>query len=208
MVARSAPTWSPRSTGRRTNTGRWWTSYERRTSDYADLVAPEIPDLEQIADRLAADDIFVEYLVGKTSTVAVVITSAASDVLTLDIGREQLADLVFFARGAIERERTGSDADLSGGAPEAAIRRAHRPIENDGWLDGKTRLVIAPHAELHYLPFQALVTDRNSVEFLVQELAIAYAPSASVWLRLSDRSRSGNGKELLAGSKIRRPARL
>jgi len=165
---------------------------------YADLVTPEIPDLEQVANRLAADEIFVEYLVGETSTVAVVISSDASDVLTLDIGREQLADLVFFARGAIERERTGSDADLWA----APLRRLYAeligPIENDGWLDGKTRLVIAPHAELHYLPFQALITDRNRVEFLVQELAIAYAPSASVWLRLSDRSRSGNGTELLA----------
>jgi CHAT domain-containing protein len=165
-------------------------------TDYAGLVAPEIPELEQVGARLAADEIFVEYLVGETSTVAVVITSDASDVLTLDIGREQLADLVFFARGAIERERTGSDADLWA----APLRRLYAeligPIENAGWLEGKSTLVVAPHAELHYLPFQALITDRDRVEFLVEELAIAYVPSASVWLRLADRSdsdRSGSG---------------
>ncbi|MEJ2548468.1 MAG: CHAT domain-containing protein, partial [Gemmatimonadota bacterium] len=167
-------------------------------SGYADLVAPDTPGLDQVAARLAADEIFVEYLVGETSTVAVVINSDASDVLTLDIGREQLADLVFFARGAIERERTGSDADLWA----APLRRLYAalvgPIENAGWLDNKTRLVVAPHAELHYLPFQALIRDRDRVSFLVEELAIAYAPSASVWLRLNDRSGARGGDGLLA----------
>lgn len=165
---------------------------------YADLVAPSLPTLGEVGGRLSPDEVFVEYLVTESATLAVVITAEASGVLTLDIGREQLADLIFFARGAIERQRTGSDTDLW----VAPLRRLHAeligPIEAGGWLDGKARLLVAPHAELHYLPFQALITSRDRVAFLVQEVAIAYAPSASVWLRLSDRPASGRGGGLLA----------
>jgi len=165
---------------------------------YADLVAPSLPTLGEVGSRLSAGEVFVEYLVTGSSTLAVVITSEASDVLTLDIGREQLADLVAFARGAIERQRTGSDADLW----TAPLRRLYfaliAPIESAGWLDGKTTLLVAPHAELHYLPFQALIASRDRLEFLVENVAIAYVPSASVWLRLSDRPHSGSIDRLLA----------
>jgi CHAT domain-containing protein len=60
------------------------------------------------------------------------------------------------------------------------------PIEEAGLLAGTTRLVIVPHAELHYLPFAALL-DRDG-RFLVQRYEIAVTPSASVWLALGDRS--------------------
>jgi CHAT domain-containing protein len=165
---------------------------------YADLVAPSLPALDEVQGRLSPDEIFVEYLVTEYSTLAVVITSDASGVLTIDIGREQLADLIAFARGAIERERTGSDADLW----VAPLRRLYTaligPIERDGWLKGKSRLLLAPHAELHYLPFQALIPSRNRVEFLIERFAIGYAPSAAVWVGLSDRPGSGVGSGLLA----------
>jgi len=165
---------------------------------YADLVAPNVPALDEVQSRLSPDEVFIEYLVTESSTLAVVITSEASGVLTLDIGREQLADLISFARGAIERERTGSDADLW----VAPLRRLYTeligPIERDGWLEAKSRLLVAPHVELHYLPFQALIPSRNRVEFLIERLAIGYAPSASIWVGLSDRPGSGGGSGLLA----------
>ncbi len=165
---------------------------------YADLVAPSLPVLDDIKSRLSPGEVFVEYVVAESTTLAIVITAEGSGVLTLDIGREQLADLIAFTRGAIERQRAGSDADLW----VAPLRRLHSelvgPIEVDGWLDGKTRLILAPHAELHYLPFQALISSRDRVEFLVQDIAIAYVPSAAVWLRLADRPVSGSGGNVLA----------
>ncbi len=78
---------------------------------YADLVT-ELAPLDEVGSRLSPEEVFVEYLVADSSTLAVVITAESSDALTLNIGREQLADLIYFARGAIEQQRTGSDADL------------------------------------------------------------------------------------------------
>ena len=165
---------------------------------YADLVAPSLPVLDDVESRLSPDEVFVEYVVAESSTLAVVITAERSGVLMLDIGREQLADLISFARGAIERQRTGSEADLW----VAPLRRLHAelmaPIGAAGWLDGKSTLLVAPHAELHYLPFQALIVSRDEIEFLIERLAIAYAPSASVWVRLSDRPQSGPSDAVLA----------
>ena len=138
---------------------------------YADLVAPDLAPLDEVGSRLSPDEVFVEYLVTDSSTLAVVITAESSDALTLNIGREQLADLIFFARGAIEQQRTGSGADLW----VAPLRRLHAeliaPLEAGGWLEGKSTLLVAPHAELHYLPFQALIASQGEIEFLIETSA-------------------------------------
>lgn len=165
----------------------------RDDKEYAETIAPTIPDLGDVSQRLAPSEAFVEYLVTESVTLAVVVTSENSQVLILDIAREPLADLVRFARGAIERRRTGSEADLW----VAPLRRLYaelvQPIESEGLLEGKTRLIIVPHAELYYLPFQALITAPDRVEFMVERWAIGYAPSAAVWTHLSDRPAGRRG---------------
>ena len=44
-----------------------------------------------------------------------------------------------------------------------------------------------PQAELHYLPFAALIVPGSPEAFLVERYQVSYAPSASVWLRLGQR---------------------
>jgi CHAT domain-containing protein len=169
----------------------------REDEEYAETIAPAIPDLDDLRSRLADNEAFVEYLMTDSATLAVVVTSEASRVLNLDIGRESVADLISFARAAIERGRTGSEVGLW----IAPLRRLYselmQPIETEGLLDGKTHLTIVPHAELHYLPFQALITAPDRIEFMVERFAIGYAPSAAVWVRLSDRP-AGDTSGLLA----------
>ena len=74
------------------------------------------------------------------------------------------------------------------------MERLHRlliePVERSGALRGARTLLIAPHAELHYLPFAALIGRDTARRFLVERYDIAYVPSAALWLRLADR-RSG-----------------
>ena len=43
---------------------------------------------------------------------------------------------------------------------------------------------MVPHAELHYLPFAALIEDTGRDRFLIQRYELLEAPSASVWLAL------------------------
>src|SRR5256886_1226118 len=61
------------------------------------------------------------------------------------------------------------------------------PLEETGVLAGKTRLILVPHAELHYLPFAALLDGSGSGRFLIERYEVAVTPSASVWLALGDR---------------------
>jgi CHAT domain-containing protein len=56
------------------------------------------------------------------------------------------------------------------------------PLEHAGLLRGKHRLLIAPHRELHYLPFAALRGPGASGQFLVQRYEIGTVASAAAWL--------------------------
>ena len=172
---------------------------ELRDAEYAATVDPSIPDAGDVAARLRPDQVFIEYVLGDSGTLALVVTREGPLALELDIARAPLADLVAFARGSIERRRTGSEEDLW----VAPLRRLYRelvaPIAEQGWLEGKTELVIAPHAELHYLPFQALIVSPDRLEFLVESVTLSYAPSAAVWLHLADRAdRSATAAGVLA----------
>jgi CHAT domain-containing protein len=71
-------------------------------------------------------------------------------------------------------------------------------VEASGLLAGKRRLLIAPHAELHYLPFSALVRPGPPEQVLVERYLIEYVPSASVWMRLRSRSELARGGGILA----------
>jgi CHAT domain-containing protein len=98
-----------------------------------------------------------------------------------------LARLVEFARGTLDPGR-GSGTDSLWRGP---LRRLHghliAPVEATGLLARKTRLVLVPHGELHYLPFAALLEDRGRDRFLIERYELLVAPSASVWLALGDR---------------------
>src|SRR5207245_2703435 len=72
------------------------------------------------------------------------------------------------------------------------------PIEEAGLLAGKTRLVLVPHAELHYLPFAALVDRAGAGRFLMERYELTVTPSAAVWLALGDRGASRASSGVLA----------
>jgi CHAT domain-containing protein len=170
--------------------------------EYAHLVRGEVVPMREVARRLGADEALLEYLVTDSTTLVFVVTSDTAVLLDLGVGRRALAALVDFTRGALSRPARGS---FSGGPSwRAPLGRLHQlliePIEATGLLAGKRALVIVPHAELHYLPFAALLKAGAGQPFLVERYVVAVAPSASVWLRLGGRidSRPGTGALALA----------
>src|SRR3989454_5840916 len=86
--------------------------------------------------------------------------------------------------------------------PYTTLFRSHEyliaPIEEAGLLAGKTRLVLVPHAELHYLPFAALVDRAGAGRFLIERYEVTVTPSAAVWLALGDRGASRASSGVLA----------
>jgi len=144
---------------------------------------------QDVARRLAPDEAFIEYLVSDSGSLAFVVTRDTIAVVDLGARRRDLARLVEFARGTVERRGSAVTDSLWRGP----LRRLHgslmAPIEEAGLLAGKSRLVLVPHAELHYLPFAALVDGAG--RFLVERYVIAETPSASVWLTLGGRPPGG-----------------
>jgi CHAT domain-containing protein len=136
---------------------------------------------------------------------AFVVTRDTIRLADLGAGRRELARLVEFVRGTLEPHATG------GALWRGPLRRLHdyliAPLDQQGMLEGKRRLVLVPHAELHYLPFAALLDGGTPPRFLVERFELAVTPSASVWLALGDRpARRGRGVLAFAPQPDRLPA--
>jgi CHAT domain-containing protein len=158
--------------------------------EYAALVTGQIAPVREVMAALAPDEALLEYLVGDSTSVVFVVTSDTAAAIDLGVTRHELATQVDFSRGVLVRPVPGPGAALW----RAPLRRLYRyliePVEASGLLKGKRQLLIAPHAELHYAPFAALLGADGPDAYLVQRYRITYTPSASVWLRLHARGRS------------------
>jgi len=165
-----------------------------RAPRHAELVARETAGWRDVARRLGRDEALIEYLISDSGSVAFVVVRDSLAVVDLGIGRRDLARLVAFARGTVESPRPATDS-LWRGPFRRLYRHLIAPIDETGLLAGATRLVLAPHAELHYLPFAALLSDRGP---LIERYEVATTPSASVWLALGVRPARPRGEGVLA----------
>jgi len=173
---------------------------EIRSADpsYAALVRGETVAARAVMGALAPDEALLEYLVGDSTTLVFIVTRDTVAALDLKLSHDALTAQVDFARSTLASPKQGAARR----AWQAPLRRLYQqlvgPVEASGLLAGKQRLLIAPHAELHYLPFSALVRAGPPEQLLVERYLIDYVPSASVWLRLRDRPEPTRGGGVLA----------
>lgn len=161
---------------------------------HAEFVSPRAASWRQVAERLAPDEAFIAYLISDSTSVAFVVVRDTVATVDLPVGRRELVRLVEFARGMLDRRRPDS-------LWRAPFRRLHDylidPVAATRLLAGKSRLVLVPHAELHYLPFAALLGEGRDRP-LGARYQLTVTPSASVWLSLGDRPRQRAGQGVLA----------
>jgi CHAT domain-containing protein/Tfp pilus assembly protein PilF len=173
---------------------------EIRSADpsYAGLVRGETVAARTVMAALGPDEALLEYLVGDSTTLVFVVTRDTVAALDLGLSHEALTAQVDFARSRLASPKESATRRRW----RAPLRRLYSqliaPVEASGLLSGKRRLLIAPHAELHYLPFSALVRAGVPEQLLIERYLIDYVPSASVWLRLRDRSRPRPSQGILA----------
>jgi CHAT domain-containing protein/tetratricopeptide (TPR) repeat protein len=164
-----------------------------RAPRHAALVSREGANWRDVARRLAPDEAFIEYLVSDASSLAFVVTRDTVAAVELGADRHSLARTIDFVRGTLA-PRGSPRLDSLWRAP---LRQLHQrliaPLEQTGLLAGKSRLTLVPHADLHYLPFAALV-DAITGRFLVEKYEIVVTPSAAVWLALGSRP-AGRAKD-------------
>lgn len=156
---------------------------------------------ESLAMRMArAEDRSVELLAGRAASEARVRGALAPDeaLLHYTLTREELvifvarSDRFQTARVPVSARDLGSrvrllrslwgtrGAEVYRGLPvaQALHEILIRPAADTGLLDGAKRLLIVPHGVLEQLPFPAL-HDAATGRYLIQDHAVAYAPSAS-----------------------------
>ena len=163
-----------------------------RAPRHAEVVTPRVAAWRDVARRLSPTQAFITYLVGDSTSLAFVVTHDSLETIDLGVGRRELARLVEFTRGTLDRGKAGMPWR---GPLRGLDGYLIAPLEETGLLRGKSELVIAPHVELHYLPFAALLSPGPEPRYLAQRYRITVTPSASVWVALGDRvaprSRSG-----------------
>lgn len=153
------------------------------------VVSGETATWRDMARRLDPDEAFIEYLVSDSGSLAFVVTRDTLATIDLGAGRRELGRLVEFARGTMAPQRAKPADSLWRGPLRRLYQDLIAPVEDAGLLAGKTRLLLVPHAELHYLPFAALIDGAGHGRFLVERYEVAVTPSASVWLALAGRAR-------------------
>ena len=163
----------------------------------------DVSSWRTVADRLGADEAMLEYLVTDSTTLLFVVRRDSVRSIDLGVGRKELLTLIDFARGIIGQ--TGHERNST--AWRAPLRRLYEeliaPADDAGLLSGVKQLVIVPHAELHYLPFAALIDGSRRNQFLVERYDLGYAPSASLWVQLSNRSPSTRSSVLAFAPRAR-----
>jgi CHAT domain-containing protein len=173
---------------------------------YARLVSATFVDWQTVAARLRPDEVLLQYLLTDSASTVFVVTADTVAALDLNVGRATIASLVDFARHAMDRPGTGTAVPLWPGILRRLYHYLIEPAERAGFLDGRRRLVIVPQAELHFLPFGALLA-AEPADFLVERFELTYAPSAGVWVRLGERSAPRSNRVLaLAPHTARLPA--
>ena len=165
---------------------------------YAGLVRGEIAPPAAVQSALGPDEALLEYLLGDSTALAFVVTADTLVALDLHLPHEALAARIDFARTTLANP-TGNVTRRAWRAPmQRLYEQLIAPVEASGLLRGKRRLLVAPHAELHYLPFAALVSPAPEEQLLIERYVVEYVPSASVWLRLRERPAQAAGGRVLA----------
>jgi CHAT domain-containing protein/Tfp pilus assembly protein PilF len=160
-----------------------------RESDpaYGQMVTGEIVSWKSVAARLQPDQVLLKYLVADSGSTVFVVTNDTIHALELDVDRAALASLVEFARRTMERPGSSPATPLWRPPLRRLYQQLIQPVEQRGLLEGKARLVIVPHGELHFVHFGALLGGQTGNSFLVERFEFSYAPSATVWVRLAQR---------------------
>ncbi len=174
----------------------WVEDIRAANPEYQKLQYPQPYSWRKVQSEIVKSDIAIlEYALGEKRSFLWAFTGQRLRMIPLP-GRGVIETQVNAYRRAIARAPRGqatlkADQALAGKLYETLLRPA------DTFLRPGTRVLIIPDGILYYLPFEALLcgtTDR----YVVEDFAIAYAPSASAYGSLVNTTSRQVRRELLA----------
>lgn len=140
---------------------------------YESQVIASVPELQR---SLSTNEALLEFVVGKQSVSALLMTSASVVGIPISVSSDALASRVELLRGLITQRRPHWTAPATG-----MFELLLTPLERDNQLRGISQLFIIPDGVLNYVPFAALPNSKG--KFLGDEYKIAYLPAASALTR-------------------------
>lgn len=168
--------------------------------EYASVAAVEPSTLETVRKALALSPgtSLVSYFVSARAVHAWVIDESRLQHVELPIAREELRAAVCFAATAGRNARGA--VRIGGCGPVMAQAKLLYEKLITPLLPHlrHRRLLILPHAELHYVPFAALCNPITG-RYLIQDFTLAYAPSASALRLLRDKEHAVGRRAVVLG---------
>ncbi|MGD8869168.1 MAG: CHAT domain-containing protein, partial [Gemmatimonadales bacterium] len=161
--------------------------------EYVGQLRGETVRVDAIRRALKPDQLFIEYLVADDQLWIFTVSDRGVAQTSVTVGRAALRAQIDFARWALETQPEREE--LWRGALKGLDDLLLDPVRRTGLMEERKTLIVVPHLELHYLPFESLIdTVGGRDRFLIQDYDVVYVPSASVWLRLRERPlNSGTG---------------
>ena len=170
-------------------------------SEYASMVSVYPPGLDEIQEKLDNKTAMLAYWISENYMAMWVLSHSSISAYFAGYGSNEIAKDVSDCRRAVRRVsdfRGGNLAQVTpsgtqGGGVRSSIEQLIyvydqlvKPVEKN--LAGFTHLGIIPNGSLHFLPFQALIT--NDRKFLIEKYNIFYTPSASVYVFCKDKKQA------------------
>lgn len=153
---------------------------------YYEARYPSILGLAEIQKRLDKDSVLLEYSLGEDGSYLFVVTRESLEVHPLQDAK-RLGEEVWTIRKALEESGRRSFSSY--------VRTAYRLYQEliapaRAGLSQKRYLLISPDGPLHFLAFEALLTEPEDgraaadLPYLLRDVSVSYIPSASVlsWL--------------------------
>jgi len=136
----------------------------------------------QVRRWLRPGEVLLEYFVAPERLTVFVVTPERVQAASTAIGADELGARVRLARELLGRPG-GSEAP---GVLERLFDVLVAPVMGAGLASGARTLIVVPHAMLTYLPFAAL-RDARRGRYLIEDVTIAYLPTAAALPVLRDR---------------------
>lgn len=161
-------------------------------AEHVSLRAVTRPDVDQLRQYLAEDEVLIEYYVMSGRIKAFALdrhgVQVSSDLTTTATITSYLRRLRFYMdkftlSDDYIRTHRQSVQRLTEQCLQGLYAEVVEPIA--GWIAGR-KILFVPHNVLHYVPFHALHDGR---EYLIDRHEISYSPSATVWKWSLDKAR-------------------
>ncbi len=168
---------------------------EKRNHELASLLAINPLKANEVQSLLDPDTVMIQYFIGTEHPFVFILTP--EKVLTFPLKVESKK---IFQKIKEFRERTVEGITwerLFSNLYKRPLRELYEILIQPIWkeLSGKRHLIIVAHRMLHYLPFQALMSEGG--KYLIESFTISYLPSASV-LKYTRAKNRGNRGDLFA----------